>query len=113
MADGLTNHRSIFLFNETLVILEIGTPPCEGETFLLTGGEQRRIDEFASVVRIHAQDRKRKEGTGRLERREDFLSMPGAKGKAFGPSSGNISEGECREKASCIVRTTMRDQIHL
>jgi len=68
MADNLTNNGPIFLFDEALIILEIGAASREGESFLFTIGEQVLIDEFPSIIGIQSQDRERKEGAGGLQR---------------------------------------------
>src|SRR5215471_16006110 len=107
MTDDLTNNRPIFLFDEALIILEIGAASRESKSFLFTIGEQILIDEFPSIIGIQSQDRKRKEGAGGLQRRENLLSMLGAQGKAFGPSCSNIGEGECGEEASLGLSATM------
>ena len=109
----LSHNGSILLFHKTLIRFEVGASSREGNLLGFTIAQQGLIDELPAIIHIQTQDRKRKERSRLLESRQDGLCALGTQRHTFGPSRGNIGEGQGTEKASLGLRPTMGHQICL
>jgi hypothetical protein len=117
IAHHLAHHRSILLFDETLVIFHARASSREGEVFLLTIGHHCLIEEFRAIIGMHAEHGKREQALGMLDGSQNALRALREQGETFGPPGCHIGERQRPDKASrktsSSVCATMGHQIGL
>ena len=99
--DVLADNGSVFLLDETVVVLFVVTAAGEGEGFLFTPYFGGVIDKFRAIITVELQNRER---DGVFNIREG-LKRPGMgvveEGTEFGPAGSDIGGGQGMDILAC------------
>ena len=95
-----------------LIVLDRWAPARKGEVFLLTIGDQLLIEELRAAIGVNAQQGKREERAGLLERGQHRVGALLQQRDALGPAGGEIGQRQGVEKPPIEMVPTMGHQIH-
>ena len=112
MSHRLAHHGSIFLLDMALIVLDRRASARKGEVFLLTIGDQFLIEELRAAIGVNAQQGKREELAGLLERSEHRIGALFQQWDALGPAGGEIGQRQGVQKVPSEMLPTMGYQIH-
>ncbi len=92
VADELTDPRPVLLLDVGAVVLVPGTGPGESDPVLEAELEELVVDELTAVIRIDADDGKRKDSQDVLQGREDVFLCLVRHGPVHRPAGRNIRD---------------------
>jgi len=93
VAHGAADDGEVFLFDEAVIVLAIGTASGEGDPLLVTVAGEFVVDELCAVVGVQAQQGERQACPDILEAGEDMDLGLILHGFRLGPGSCIIGEG--------------------
>ena len=111
IANQATHDVTVFLFDEALIILLVGSAPGEGDLFLIAIGEEFVRDELGPVVGIESQDGEGKTLPHVAEGLDDEVLVLVEQRLALGPSRLDVREYQAVEERAGHARSAVSHRI--